>query len=69
MTRAAETKKDAVHVLAMRIEDLAVECERWHATACVNDTFSGKMLEARIALQKAIVCVAEAENLMPEEER
>lgn len=69
MTRAAETKKDAVHVLAMRIEDLAVECERWYATACVNDTFSGKMLEAKASLMRAMHSVAECSRMMPEEER
>lgn len=68
MSRYPQTRRDHADALRMRLLSCLEEVDHWSGDFDQSDEFVAKMLDARIALQEALVCVAEAINLMPEEE-
>lgn len=68
MSRGIQTKRDALSVIRLRLLSELGVVDHWTGDFALGDETIAKLIEARIALQEAIACVAEAEGLMPEEE-
>jgi hypothetical protein len=69
MSRGITSKRDALSVLRLRLLAELKDLDYWTGSFDIGDEAIAKLVEARIALQETIVCVGEAEELVPDEER
>lgn len=67
MSRGLITRRDHADALRLRLLSCLSEIDHWSGPFDEGDEFVAKMLDARIAVQEAVACVAEAEGLMKDE--
>ena len=68
MSRGLTSRKDCVAAIRLCLLSDLGRIDHWTGSFDLGDETIAKLLEARIALQEAIMCVSEAENLMTDEE-
>ena len=68
MSRGLTSKKDCLSVLRLRLLSELGSLDYWTGSFELGDEVIGLLLEARIALQEAVLLVARAEETMQNEE-
>lgn len=67
MSRFPQTRKDHVDALRLRLLSCLSEADAWSGSFDEGDEFVAKMIEARIAVQEAVLLVGEAQEIMRDE--